>query len=45
VYYGSVGAQLGISGTVAPGRYYVRVRALNAVGVSAPSVELVIDVP
>lgn len=28
-----------------PGRYYVRVRAVNATGTGAPSNELVIDIP
>ena len=30
---------------VPPGRYYVRIRALNGNGVSAPSNEVVVDVP
>jgi hypothetical protein len=30
---------------VPPGRYYARLRAVNANGVSAPSNEIVIDVP
>jgi hypothetical protein len=30
---------------VPPGRYYVRVRAVNASGASVPSDEVVVDVP
>ena len=30
---------------VPPGRYYVRVRAVNATGVSAPSTEVLVEVP
>ncbi len=31
--------------TVPPGRYYVRVRAVNAIGASAPGDEVIVDVP
>jgi hypothetical protein len=45
VFNASVGAQTMVSGAVPAGRYFVRVRAKNAVGVSAPSSEIIIDVP
>jgi hypothetical protein len=43
-FNGSVGNVTSITATVPPGRYYVRLRARNAAGVSGPSVEVVIDV-
>jgi hypothetical protein len=43
-FSGAVGSGLSISAAVPPGRYYVRVRAQNAAGVSEPSTEVVIDV-
>ena len=38
------GTELIVPG-VPPGRYYVRVQAVNALGASAPGNEVVIDVP
>jgi hypothetical protein len=45
LYSGSIGPGISLSTAVAPGRYFVRVRARNAGGISAPSQEAVIDVP
>jgi hypothetical protein len=45
VFNGSVGAPATVSAPAPAGRYYVRVRARNAVGVSEPSAEIVVDVP
>lgn len=45
LFNGPVGAGTSISAAVPPGRYYVRVRARNAVGVSGPSNQIIIDVP
>jgi hypothetical protein len=44
VYNAAVGQVLGLAGTIPSGRYFVRLRARNAVGVSAASNEVVIDV-
>lgn len=44
-FRGSSASQTSIAGVVPAGRYYVRIRARNLAGVSAPSTELVIDVP
>ena len=41
----NVGAATMLTGTATPGTYYVRVRAISACGVSAPSSEIVIVVP
>jgi hypothetical protein len=40
-----VGAVTTVSAAVAPGRYYARVRARGAAGLSGPSPDVVIDVP
>jgi hypothetical protein len=45
IFNGSVGSATTISTAAPPGRYYVRVRARSAAGVSAPSAEVTIDVP
>ena len=45
LYLASVGAQHSLTTTAPPGRYYVRVRARSAGGLSAPSNEVVIAVP
>lgn len=45
LYQASIGPFNSISTPAPPGRYYVRVRARNANGTSAPSQEVVIDVP
>jgi hypothetical protein len=46
LFNGSVGSQPYFSAMAPPpGRYYVRVRARNITGVSAPSEEIIIDVP
>jgi hypothetical protein len=45
LFNANVGTQTTVSAPVPPGRYYVRVRARNAVGVSPPSAEIVVDVP
>ena len=45
LYLASVGAQLSLTTPAPPGRYYVRVRARSAGGLSTPSNEVVIDVP
>ena len=44
VTLGAAGTALGVPGAP-PGRYYVRVRAVNRHGTSAPSNEIVVDVP
>ncbi len=44
VYNASVGHVLNLAGTIPSGRYFVRLRARNAVGVSTASNEVVIDV-
>lgn len=44
VFDGSVGTATGASGVLSPGTYYVRVHAQNAVGLGAPSNELVVTV-
>ena len=44
-FNGNVGAATGLSVAAPPGRYFVRVRARNAIGISPPSNEVVIDVP
>jgi hypothetical protein len=44
VYNASVGQLLSVTGRAPTGRYFVRLRARNAVGVSAASNEVVIDV-
>lgn len=44
-FNGSVGAVTAVAAAVPPGRYYVRLRARNADGVSAPSPDIIIDVP
>lgn len=41
----SLGEQRLLTTTAPPGRYYVRLRARNGVATSAPSSELVVDVP
>ena len=45
IFNASVGSNTAVSSPVPPGVYYVRVRARNAVGVSAPSPEIVVNVP
>ena len=40
-----IGPHTSLTATAPPGRYYVRVRARNDVGLGAASVEAVIDVP
>jgi cupin domain len=45
LYSASVGPVTSVSTIAPPGRYYVRVRARNTSGTSAPSPEIVIDVP
>jgi hypothetical protein len=45
LYRASVGATPSLTVTAPPGRYFVRVRARNANGESAPSNEVVVDVP
>ena len=45
IFNASVGPNTAVSAPVPVGRYYVRVRAKNAVGVSAPSAEIIVDVP
>jgi hypothetical protein len=45
LFNGSVGETTTLTVTVAAGRYYVRVRARNAAGVSAPTADVIIDVP
>jgi hypothetical protein len=45
LFNGSVGNVTSLSVSVPPGRYYVRLRARNAVGASAPTADLLIDVP
>ena len=44
-FNGSVGGVTAIATQVPSGRYYVRVRARSAAGVSAPSPDIIIDVP
>ena len=44
VFSGSVGSQRSLTTLAPPGRYYVRIRARNAIGVSPPSVEIIVDV-
>lgn len=41
----NVGPQRSVTSPAPPGRYFVRVRARNTVGMSGPSNEVVIDVP
>jgi hypothetical protein len=45
LFNGPVGPQPTLTATVPAGRYFVRLRARNAAGVSAASAELLIDVP
>lgn len=45
LFNGSIGDTSTLTVTVPPGRYFVRLRARNAVGVSEPTSELTIDVP
>ncbi len=45
VLNGSVGAATTVSTPAPAGRYYVRVRARNAVGTSGPSSEIIVNVP
>jgi hypothetical protein len=45
LYNASVGAHPRLVTAAPPGRYYVRVRARTPTGVTAPSEEVVIDVP
>jgi hypothetical protein len=45
IYNASAGQWLSVTGRLPTGRYFVRLRARNGVGVSAPSGEVVIDVP
>ena len=44
LFNGSIGDSTTLTVTVPAGRYYVRLRARNAVGVSAPTAELIIDI-
>ena len=43
-FNGSIGAATSLSVAAPPGRYYVRIRARNTIGVSAPSAEVITDV-
>ena len=45
LFNGSVGDTTSVTVTVPPGRYFVRLRAQNATGASAPTADLIIDVP
>jgi hypothetical protein len=45
LFNAAIGSEPRLTTPAPPGRYYVRVRARNDLGVSAPSVEVVIDVP
>lgn len=45
LFSGSVGDVTALTAGVPPGRYHVRLRAQNAIGVSAPTADLIIDVP
>ena len=45
VFNGSIGAQPALTAAVPPGRYFVRLRARNAAGISAATTEIIIDVP
>lgn len=45
VYSASIGAVTSLSTSASPGRYFVRIRARNASGASAPSPEVLIQVP
>jgi hypothetical protein len=40
----SIGAQQSLTAPAPPGRYYVRIRAVNGVGTSTPSAEVIVDV-
>ena len=41
----SIGPKQSVASPAPPGRYYVRLRAVNGVATSAPSAEVVVDVP
>ena len=45
LFNGSIGDTTSLSASVPAGRYYVRLRAANDVGVSAPTADIIIDVP
>jgi hypothetical protein len=45
IYSASIGAVTSLSTSAPPGRYFVRIRARNASGASAPSPEVLIQVP
>jgi hypothetical protein len=45
LFNGPVGHVTSLSVTVPAGRYHVRLRARNGAGASAPTADLVIDVP